>query len=206
MKDVTKTETINPPTSSVKSGSASQGVSKSKGKSKPKPKKEKLPFKHDSSDGIFPPVLEDYRKPNYLKYNDCKDQMLSRLRTGKYPAKTIAEEAEISHNSTFFKYHSMLNKESDLLLLTKEEYEYIKKNKTPDEMEKINSQIKEQNIGFKEPPFIEKPKPLTEHEQYRLENSTLAIPEPVSQDIQNAALNFAEPVNHDTRNIASEQQ
>jgi len=179
--------TTNSPTLSSKSGSASQAVFKGKDKNKPKQKKDKLLPKHDPSTGVFPPVLEGYRKPNYCKYNDCKDQMISRLRTGKYPAKDIAEEADISHNSTFHKYHSMLHKQSDFILLTKEEYDYIKKNATPDEMEKIDARIKEQNKGFKEPPFVEKPKPLTEHEQYRLENSTLTITEPASQDTQNVA-------------------
>ena len=59
--------TTNSSPSSYQPSSASQAVFKGKDKNKPKPKKEKLLPKHDPSTGVFPPILEGYRKPYYFK-------------------------------------------------------------------------------------------------------------------------------------------
>ena len=113
---------------------------------------------------IAQPVSTGLRKPNYFKYKDCKEKMIHRLRTAKYPAKTIAKEARIATNSTFYKYQSILNKESDLLLLTKEEYDYFKKHKSVKEMAKIDTRIQEQNKFFEEFPYMKRQQQEQEEE------------------------------------------
>jgi hypothetical protein len=146
--------------SSPKKDAAAQGPLNAKATKQHKQKA----FKQNQNGDFSEMILQGYRKPNFFKYNDCKDLLLNRLRTGRHSTKDIAEEAEIASNSTFYKYQSLLSKDSDLLLLTREEYEYMKKNKPIEEIQKINQRLRDQNKGWNEPPIKVKPVPVAQSE------------------------------------------
>jgi hypothetical protein len=169
---------------------------KTNNNSKPS-KKIKHSDNHSSEKEIFQPVLDGWRKPDYFKLKVCKDILQSRLRTGRYQAKEIAKEAEISIN-TFHKYDGMMKHENDLILLTKEQMVHLAKTKSTDEMNNIRSKIKAQNIGWKEPPVQEK-KPVPKSFSESLKNFNESQSQPQQEGETKDSISQNEDQSYDSK-------
>jgi hypothetical protein len=90
------------------------------------------------------------RKTNYLKYDRSQKILIELSRTGTHTAGFIADRAQIASNSTLFKYMRLAANQSGLMLLSREEREYIQNRFPQDMVEKLENRLRDQNIGFKD--------------------------------------------------------
>jgi len=104
----------------------------------------------DVSSSPTPRYYVRYRKPNYIKYDRNKQVLVDLLRTGTHSTEFIAHKAGIASNSTLFKYQSLASNESGLLLMTKEERDYMRDKIPADTMVKIDDKFRDQNQGWKD--------------------------------------------------------
>ena len=91
-----------------------------------------------------------YRKPNYIKYDRNKQVLVDLLRTGTHSTEFIAHKAGIASNSTLYKYQSLASNESGLLLMTREERDYMRDKVSTDTMVQIDGRLRDQNQGWKD--------------------------------------------------------
>jgi len=110
-----------------------------------------VPAVKDAADSPAPPPkIIKYRKPNYVKYDKNKKVLVDLLRTGTHSTGFIGHKANVASNSTIFKYQSLAANETGLLLISKEELDYMRTNSPADMMAKIEDRLMEQNKGWKD--------------------------------------------------------
>ena len=109
----------------------------------PKPNSSSPPAEGSQSD-ISRPVRR-YHKPNYFKYQKIKNELIDLLKTGNHQVGFIAHKVHIAPNSTLFKYQSLAEKETGLLLISKEERDYLQVHLPPKEMEQLEARLQAQN-------------------------------------------------------------
>lgn len=80
-------------------------------------------------------------RSDYYKYQQVKPLLVSMLKTGIHRAKDIATEVKVSPNSTFYKYQHMAAVETELLLLTKEQMDYLSQKYPPEIMAAMEAKI-----------------------------------------------------------------
>lgn len=91
-----------------------------------------------------PAPYVNWARTNYYKYQNVKPKLIGLLKSGTFTTDFIAEEIGVAKGSTFHKYKAMAQLETGLLLMTKEERDYLETRLDPAEMAKMENQLDDQ--------------------------------------------------------------